>query len=239
MLDDEIRCELERLNREHQWLKAVSAKYSDLRVYELGDRKFYCSPSINGGVEEFAHHDLIDEGLYHDVTMEANFAVSFFKNEDGGRVHSWPPMFVVGRIKRSGPGIFRHLLYENWRRQLDDAGIAPEIVAALVASTDGKAVEPDQLDWMSGDPSYGMWTVEDRAGETVGVFRMHERVQHDVLRLIATRADAFGIRFVMHDGGYTIGSAQDLQAFVDDTVDFCAERELDRNSHDNQERNAA
>ncbi|MCU1281641.1 MAG: hypothetical protein JWM53_5187, partial [bacterium] len=42
MLDEEIRFELERLNREHQWLKIVSAKYPDLCVYEFGDRKLYC-----------------------------------------------------------------------------------------------------------------------------------------------------------------------------------------------------
>lgn len=228
MLDEEIRFELERLNREHQWLKAVSAKYPDLRVYERGDRKFYCSPSLNGRVEEFAHHDLIDEGLYHDVTMEANFAISFFKNEDGGRVHSWPPMFVVGRIKRSGPGTFKHLLYENWRRQLDDAGIAAEVIETLIARSDGRAIEPDQLDWMSGDQSYGMWTVEDGSGETIGVFRMHERVQHDVQMLIATRADALGFRFSSHDSGFTINSAHHLQAFIDDTVDFMREREAEK-----------
>ena len=229
MLDDEIRHELERLNREHQWLKAVSAKYPDLRVYELGDRKFYCSPSVNERVEELAHHDLIDEGLYHDVTMEANFAISFFKNEDGGRVYSWPPMFVVGRIKRSSPGTFKHLLYENWRRQLDDAGIATAVIETLIARTEGRAIEPDQLDWMTGDPSYGMWTAEDRAGETIGVFRMHERVQHDVVMLISERADAFGIRLSNHDYGFTINGAHHLQAFVDDTIEFLREREAERN----------
>jgi hypothetical protein len=227
MLDEEIRVELERLNREHQWLKAVSAKYPDLRVYELGDRKFYCSPSLNGHVEEYAHHDLIDEGLYHDVTIEANFAISFFKNEDGGRVHSWPPMFVVGRIKRSGPGNFERLLYENWRRQLDDAGIATGVVEALVVRSNGRAIEQDQLDWMRGDPPFGMWTVEDSAGETIGAFRMHERVQHDVRMLIAARADALGIQFSSHDSGFTILSAHHLQAFIDDTVEFVREREVE------------
>ena len=226
MLDEEISVELERLNREHQWLKAASAKYPDLRVYELGDRKFYCSPSLNGQVEEYAHHDLIDEGLYHDVTIEANFAISFFKNEDSGRVYSWPPMFVVGRIKRSGPGNFERRLYENWRRQLDDAGIATAVVEALVARSNGRATEQDQLDWMNGEP-FGMWTVEDTAGETIGVFRMHERVQHDVRMLIAARADALGIRFSNHDSGFTISSAHHLQAFIDDTVEFVRERQAE------------
>ncbi|MCU1278961.1 MAG: hypothetical protein JWM53_2507, partial [bacterium] len=189
--------------------------------------KLYCSPSVNGEVDEFARHDMIDEGLYHDVTIEANFAISLFKHEDGGRVHSWPPMFVVGRIKRSGPGMFKHLMYENWRRQLDDAGIATQLIETIIARTDGRAIEPDQLDWTSGDPSYGLWTVEDRTGETIGAFRMHERVQREVFTLIATRADALGMRFSSHDGGFTINSAHHLQAFVDDTLEFMREREAD------------
>jgi hypothetical protein len=80
---------------------------------------------------------------------------------------------------------------------------------------------------MPGDPSFGMWTVEDSAGETIGAFRMHERVQHDVRMLIAARADALGIRFSNHDSGFTILSAHHLQAFIDDTVEFVREREAD------------
>ncbi len=225
MLDEEIRFELERLNREHQWLKSVSAKYPDLCAYEYDGQKLYCSPSVNAEVDEFGCHNLIDEGLYHDVAKEANFAVSCFKAEDGGRVHSWPPMFVVGRIERLGPGHFRHLLYENWRRQLDDAGITPELVDAIAITGVGRPIEREPRDWRNGDPRHSLWTVEDRDGDTIGVFRMYERIQRDVFALVAARSESLGIRLFCHDTGFTISNTHHLQAFVDDTIAFLRERE--------------
>lgn len=239
MLDDEIRHELERLNREHQWLKHASAKYPDLCVFEYGSKKLYCSPSVNTEVDEWASTDLIDEGLYHDVTMEANHAITCFKNEDGGRVHSWPPIFVVGKIQRSGPGSFKHVLYEHWRRQLDDAGIAADLVDAIEHAQAERAIEPEPRQWVNGERNYCVYTAEDENGETVGVFRMHERIQLDVSQMIMTRANALGIDFCNHDGGFTINDAHQLQAFVDDTVDFLRDRAAESKQSREEDRNAA
>lgn len=177
MLDEEIRFELERLNREHLWLKHASAKYPDLCAFEYGTKKLYCSPSVNTEVDGWESTNLIDEGLYHDVVMEANYALTCFKVEDGGRVHSWPPIFVVGRIQRSGPGNFQHLLYEHWRRQLEDAGIAAALVDEIEDAQANRPVETEPRSLTEGDPHYAVYTTEDENGENVGVLRMHERVQ--------------------------------------------------------------
>lgn len=224
MLDEEVRDELEFLNRQRTWLLRAAEKFPDLCLYRRADEPRYCSPTINASATEFNIVAVVDRSPYHDHPPEQNVAVWCYAEFEGKDLYSWPPKFIVGRIDEDG----QRILYEHWNRQLRDAGMSTALLARLADELSDYPIERNGREWKSGDPDYDVWTAQDDKGEVVGVVRVHERLNLEARCAIRTRAAALGIRFFMHDGGYTIESAQDLQAFVDDTVDFYAERELDR-----------
>lgn len=228
MLDEEVREQLDLLNRERTWLVRAAERFPDLCIYRRDEEPRYCSPSMNASAAEFNVAAVIDRSPYHDHPPEQNVAVWCYAPFEGKDVYSWPPKFIVGSIDEDGG---RHL-YAHWDRQLRDAEMSTALIARLADELSDYPIERNGRDWKSGDPDYDVWTAQDETGEVVGVVRVHERLNLEARCAIRTRAAALGIRFFMHDGGYTIESAHDLQAFVDDTVDFYAERELDRPDED-------
>jgi hypothetical protein len=234
MVDEEVREALESLNRKRAWLLRAIERFPDLCVYRWDDGPRYCSPSLNASIDSFHVVSVIDRSPYHDHPPEQNIAVWCYTDFEGGDIYAWPPKFIIGEIDGG-----ERKLFEHWRRQLRDAGIPSSVISRIAKQTSALAIKPASREWINGHPDYDVWTAQDDKGDVVGVVRIHERVNFEAKCAIKERASALGIHFVMHDGGYTIESAQDLQAFVDDTVDFYAERESDRVSEDEQKRDAA
>lgn len=235
MLDEEVREALESLNRKRTWLLRATEKFPDLCVYRWDDGPRYCSASINASVDEFEIVAIVDRSPYHDHPPEQNVGVWCYRDFEGEPIYSWPPKFVIGHLDDDGP----RYLYEHWRTQLRDAGIPSALIARIANKTATCEIEPANDGWVSGDPDYDVWSAQDNNGEVIGVVRIHERVNFEAKCAMRTRAEALGIRFVMHDGGHTIETAHDLQLFIDDTVVYMQERDADREdeaaSNDQQE----
>jgi hypothetical protein len=234
MVDEEVHEALESLNRKRTWLLRAIDKFPDLCVYRWDNGPRYCSASVNANVDTFDIVSVVDQTPYHDHPLEQNIAVWCYTHFEGEDIYAWPPKFIIGQIDDGERAVFEH-----WGRQLRDAGIPSSLISRIARQTSARTTKPASHDWINGDPDYDVWTAQDDKGDIVGVVRVHERLNFEAKRAIRERAAALGIHFMMHDGGNTIESAQDLQAFVDDTVDFYAERESDRLSEEQQKREAA
>lgn len=227
MIDDEVLETLESMTRSRAWLMQATEKYPDLRIYRWGGKARYCSPSVNAVADEFELADLVDRQLMPGETpREANVAVWCFVDFDGERVHSWPPVFVLGGIDNSDTEIEERYLHEHWRVQLCETAIPDALIRRIDEATDGYLIsDTDNESWRDGAEEFSVWSAQDRNGEVVGVVRVHERLHFHALCAMRARAESLGIKIWSHDGGYTVRTAADLQAFIDDTVRFFRERE--------------
>ena len=229
-MDDEVREQLESLNRNRAWLIRATEKYPDLRVYRWGLEIRYCSASVNRIADEFELANFVERHLMPgQAPRESNLAVWCFTDYEGKRVHSWPPAFILGGVDDPGTTVEERRLHAHWSAQLREAQIPAALVRKIDEATSDLPIEDEDDDsWREGDEDFSVWSAQDSDGDVVGVVRVHDRMNHETLCALRTRADCLGIKIWSHDGGYTIRSARDLQAFIDDTVAFMAERAADR-----------
>lgn len=241
MIDDEVLETLESMTRSRAWLIRATEMYPDLRIYRWGGRARFCSLSVNAIADEFELDDLVQRHLMPgEPPREANVAVWCFTDFEGDRIHSWPPLFVLGGIDDPDTAIEERHLHEHWRVQLREAGIANALIHRIDEATDGYGIqEADNQSWRDGDEHFSVWSAQDSNGEVVGVVRVHERLHFQALCAMRTRAEALGIKIWSHDGGYTVRTAADLQAFIDETVRYFRDREDDRDLEGGESRDAA
>ena len=213
MLNDDVKRELQSLERQRQNLLRLGELYADLEIENIDGVDTFLAESANPQVNDYSLHPV--DGEYGDLAVHP-----FLKlDDDGPTVRSAPHLFVVASHPRPGC-VMEH---PHWAKQMRAARI-PDILIARVAA-DLKRWRAVPYDEEEAEIDEALIADEMRSiivarAEKDGQFI--EAVEVDFSKIpgesydaIRCRARSLGVQLLYGDPQY-VGSSCKLNELVDD-----------------------